>query len=215
VQQAIDGVRDLVAVIVPGDERERADQCDCQSWLASTPDIYRRVKPATPAKHLVSYAVLIDERDGSVFLVDHRLAGLWLPAGGHVEPGEDPAACARREAAEELGIEADFRIAGPVPFFVTVNRTVDVAGPDASVADRAAHRPHTDVSLWYILAGWRDMPIVLDEREFAGGRWWRAAELESADPGRFDPGLGRFLAKLRARGVPGQVSSGPHACLAG
>lgn len=197
MQQAIDGVRDLVAAIVPADDRERADQRDCQSWLASTPDIYRLVKPATPAKHLVSYAVLIDERDRSVFLVDHRLAGLWLPAGGHVEPGEDPAACARREAAEELGIEADFSIAGQVPFFVTVTRTVDVAGPDASPADQAAHRPHTDVSLWYVLSGRQDMPIALDEREFAGGRWWRAAEVESADPRFFDPGLGRFLAKLR------------------
>lgn len=198
MQRAIEGVRELVAAIVPADDRERADQRDCQSWLASTPDIYRRVKPATPPKHLVSYAVLVDERDCSVFLVDHRLAGLWLPAGGHVEPGEDPADCARREATEELGIEADFRIGGEVPFFVTVNRTMDVAGPDASAADRAAHRPHTDVSLWYVLSGRRDLSMVLDEREFAGGRWWRAAELESADPRLFDPGLGRFLAKLRS-----------------
>ncbi len=198
MQRAIEGVRDLVTAIIPADERERADQRDCQSWLASTPDIYRRVKPATPAKHLVSYAVLVDERDCGMFLVDHRLAGLWLPAGGHVEPGEDPADCARREAAEELGIDADFRIAGEVPFFVTANRTVDVAGPDASPADQAAHRPHTDVSLWYVLSGRRDMSVVLDDREFAGGRWWCAAELESADPRLFDPGLGRFLAKLRS-----------------
>ncbi|MFE5112552.1 hypothetical protein [Streptomyces sp. NPDC056663] len=25
-----------------------------------------------------------------MLLVAHRKAGLWLPAGGHVEPGEDP-----------------------------------------------------------------------------------------------------------------------------
>jgi hypothetical protein len=27
---------------------------------------------------------------GSVLLCDHRLSGLWLPTGGHVESGEHP-----------------------------------------------------------------------------------------------------------------------------
>ena len=81
----------LVAAIEPFDDVERAHQTDVLAWLASTPDVYRRVRPATPPSHLVSYAVLTDPGDWSVFLVDHRLAGLWLPAGGHVEPGEEPA----------------------------------------------------------------------------------------------------------------------------
>ena len=135
----------------------------------------------------MSYAVLTDPRDGSVFLVDHRLSGLWLPAGGHVEPGEDPAATAGREALEELGLEADFSIAGRRPVFVTSTRTT---GPDS----------HTDVSLWYLLAGYPGMPVVLDPREFAGGRWWTGPELVAADPARFDPHMGRFLAKVRGAG---------------
>jgi 8-oxo-dGTP pyrophosphatase MutT (NUDIX family) len=68
-------------------------------------DLVAEIVPAPP-KHLVSYAVLIDPRDASVFLVDHILAGLALPPGGHVEPGEDPADTVRREAMEELGIQA-------------------------------------------------------------------------------------------------------------
>ncbi|HEY2264079.1 MAG TPA: NUDIX domain-containing protein [Streptosporangiaceae bacterium] len=176
----------LVAAIEPFDETERAQQGDALAWLASTPDIYRRVKPATPRRHLVSYAFLADPRDGSVFLVDHRLSGLWLPAGGHVEPGEEPSVTAEREALEELGIEADFSIAGRRPVFVTVTPTV---GPDS----------HTDVSLWYLLAGHPGMPIVLDPREFSAGRWWSGPQLESADPALFDPCMGRFLAKLRSR----------------
>jgi 8-oxo-dGTP diphosphatase len=74
--------------------------------LKVTPDIYRRQKPATPAKHLVSYAVLIDPHDMAMFLVDHRRAGLCLPPGGHVEQGEDPADTGRREVMEELSIRA-------------------------------------------------------------------------------------------------------------
>jgi len=175
----------LVAAIEPYDDTERADQADVLGWLASTPDIYRRVKPATPPRHLVSYAVLTSPRNGHVFLVDHRLAGLWLPTGGHVEPQEAPAVTAAREAREELGIEADFSIAGRRPVLVTVTQTT---GPDS----------HTDVSLWFLLAGYPGMPVVLDPGEFAGGRWWTGPELESADPALFDPAMGRFLAKLRS-----------------
>jgi 8-oxo-dGTP pyrophosphatase MutT (NUDIX family) len=176
----------LVAAIEPFDDTERAHQADTLAWLASTNDIYRRARPATPPRHLVSYAVLADPRDGSVFLVDHRLSGLWLPAGGHVEPLEEPAVTVAREAREELGIEADFSVAGRRPVFVTVTPTT---GPD----------PHTDVSLWYLLAGQPGMPITLDPREFSGGRWWTGPQLESADPALFDPCMGRFLARLRGQ----------------
>jgi 8-oxo-dGTP diphosphatase len=102
------GVAALIAAIEPFGDTERSRQADALAWLASTPDVYRRIRPATPPRHMVSYAVLTDPRDWSMFLVDHRLAGLWLPAGGHVEPGEEPAVTAAREAREELGVDADF-----------------------------------------------------------------------------------------------------------
>lgn len=65
----------------------------------------------------------------------------------------------------------------------------------------AADAGHTDVSLWYLLAGYRAMPVTLDPREFSGGRWWSAGQIEAAGPGRLDPHLGRFLAKLRSPGL--------------
>jgi 8-oxo-dGTP diphosphatase len=181
-----DAVRMLVSGIVPADETERAHRRDALAWLGSTRDIYRRAKPATPPKHLVSYAVLLDPRDATVFLGNHVLAGLCLPPGGHVEPGEDPADTVRREAREELGIEADFSAAGSRPVFVTVTRT---AGTDGR---------HTDVSLWYVISGRPGMWIDLDRREFTGGRWWTAADIESADPARFDPHIRRFIGKVRS-----------------
>jgi hypothetical protein len=45
------------------------------------------------------------------------------------------------------------------------------------------------------------MPVTLDPREFSGGRWWSAGQIEAAGPGRLDPHLGRFLAKLRSPGL--------------
>ena len=131
----------------------------------------------------MSYVVPVDRADGSVLLIDHVNAGLWLPPGGHVEPGEDPAETARREAFEELGFEVTVR----EPIFITVTPTVGI------------DRGHTDVSLWYPVVAERTWPLVADDREFTEARWWSAAEVEDADPNRFDPHFLRFLRKLRQR----------------
>lgn len=47
----------LISTLTPRDALEAAHQADALAWLASTDDVYRRVKPATPPKHLVSYVV--------------------------------------------------------------------------------------------------------------------------------------------------------------
>jgi 8-oxo-dGTP pyrophosphatase MutT (NUDIX family) len=156
------------------------------SWLAGTDDIFRRVKPRTPSPHLVSYFLLVDRPAGSVLLCDHRLSGLWLPTGGHVEPGEHPFRTVRREAAEELGVSAEpGATVGDKPFFLTMTETVG----------RPAER-HVDVSLWFALAGQVGQPLRPDQREFAGVRWWTAGELHRAGRDRFEPHLLRALHAL-------------------
>jgi 8-oxo-dGTP pyrophosphatase MutT (NUDIX family) len=116
-------VRDLVRALVPLDEREAAHRADTLAWLRRTDDVYRRVKPATPEKRLVSHVVPVDPVDGAVLLVDHVDAGLWLPPGGHAEPDEHPAATAARETREELGVAAGADLES-APVFLTVTRTV-------------------------------------------------------------------------------------------
>lgn len=101
-------VHGLVRDITPGDAVEAGHQVDTLRWLEATDDVFRRVKPATPDRHLVSYVAITDPADGSSLLVDHINAGLWLPPGGHVEPGEHPAETARRETREELAVEPAF-----------------------------------------------------------------------------------------------------------
>lgn len=173
----------LLAQVEPSDAEERRHLRRARDWLATTDDVFRRVPPRTPPVHLVAYAVLRDPGDGAVLLVDHRRSGLWLPPGGHLEVGEHPADAARRELHEELGLE---RLRPPeVPAFLTVSRTV---GP---VVDR-----HTDVTLWYVLAGSRDDVLSPDPREVRGTAWWTPADVEDAGPGTAEPHLGRFVAKL-------------------
>jgi 8-oxo-dGTP diphosphatase len=176
----------LVSGIEPTDDLGRDHRENALSWLAGTDDIARRAKPRTPAPHLVSYFLLLDGSASSVLLCDHRLSGLWLPPGGHVEPGEHPLDTVRREAIEELGVTALFDEAtGAKPFFLTMTETV---GPPAA--------RHVDVSLWFALTGRIDQLLQPDQREFARIRWWTVTELRQANLDRFEPHLLRALDAL-------------------
>jgi 8-oxo-dGTP pyrophosphatase MutT (NUDIX family) len=185
----------LVSGIEPTDDLGREHRRNALSWLARTDDIFRRVKPVTPSPHLVSYFLLVDRPAGSVLLCDHRLSGLWLPAGGHVEPGEHPFDTVRREAAEELGVTAQPDPAsGASPFLLTMTETV---GPPAT--------RHVDVSLWFAFAGHIRQPLHPCPREFAQVRWWAGAELANADLGRFEPHLVRALGALSLTSPAGRT----------
>ncbi|WP_433663337.1 NUDIX hydrolase [Nocardia sp. CA-128927] len=177
---ATTAVAEIVGGIAPFDALEQEHIDEALAWLASTDDVFRRVKPATPPRHLVSYVVLVDPKARAVLLGRHRLAGLWLPTGGHVDPGEHPLETARREAFEEIGIHADFTITGTTPLFLTITTT---NGMDS----------HDDVSLWYLVRGTRSQRYTLDAREFSAEHWWDIDRFAIPDS---DPHFGRFLAKL-------------------
>ena len=176
-----DKIIKIVAAIKPLDDLEREHRDATIEWIRSGAPIFRTMKPDIPPKHLVSYFALVDVQRGKMLLVDHKLAGLWLPSGGHVEVGEDPHATVVREIAEELKLAADF--IQPNPLFITVTRTLG----------RGAH---TDVSLWYLLRGDSSRAIEFDRGEFHSVRWFGFDEIPFE---RSDPHMRRFVKKLRAR----------------
>jgi 8-oxo-dGTP diphosphatase len=173
-------IAEVIAAIEPLDEFERKHRDSTLEWIHSGAPIFRTRKPDVPPKHLVSYFALLDDRRGKILLVDHKLARLWLPSGGHVEPDEDPHATVVRELSEELGLAAEFM--QPDPMFITVTRTV---------GDGA----HIDVSLWYSLRGDSSRAIEFDRGEFHGVRWFGFDEIPFE---RSDPHMHRFVAKLSA-----------------
>jgi 8-oxo-dGTP diphosphatase len=170
-------IRDEVASILPLDELEENHRADVLAWIDSGAPLCRTAKPATPPKHLVSYIAVIDGRD--MLLVDHRSAQLWLPPGGHVEPGEHPRETVVRELFEELKVVAKHDISEPL--MVTCSTTVGLTAG------------HDDVSLWYVVAVDRSQDIQFDQQEFARIRWFSHSDVPIH---RSDPYLGRFLAKL-------------------
>jgi len=63
-----------VSSIVPLDEEEQNTQKEVLDWIDSGVELCRIEKPATPAKHLVSYFVVFDYP--YLLLVDHIKAQL-------------------------------------------------------------------------------------------------------------------------------------------
>ena len=177
-------VVDLVSSIAPHDEVESRHQAEVLEWIATGAPLWRTQKPAVPPVHLVAYAALVDPHARSILLCDHRLSGLWLPTGGHVEIAEDPADAAARELGEELGVIAAPLDGDDRPRFVT--RTVTV-GEDGG---------HTDVSLWFAFRGNVSEPLRPDPDEFAGVHWWPVGDIREGPDARFDPHLPRFVAML-------------------
>jgi 8-oxo-dGTP diphosphatase len=188
--QAMSDFADLVARLVgaiePLDDLEADDQAACLAWIASGAPLCRTQKPATPPQHLVAYAVAVDPARRQLLLVDHRQAELWLPTGGHVEPGEHPATAARRELHEELNLGADSLAGADAPVMVTLT----------TAAGRTVR--HVDVSLWYAFHVDTDTRLRPDPGEFAAVRWWPFDQASSATTERIGPNIGRFLAKADA-----------------
>jgi 8-oxo-dGTP diphosphatase len=176
----VETIAQIVEAIEPLDDLEREHRDRTLEWIRSGASIFRTLKPDVPPMHLVSYFALVDEKRGKMLLVDHKIAGLWLPSGGHVEPDEDPRATVVREVAEELSLAADFMQPGPL--FITVTRVGGGIG-------------HTDVSLWYLLRGDSSRAIEFDRGEFHGVRWFGFDEIPFE---RSDPHMRRFVVKLRA-----------------
>ena len=172
-----DAIRAELAAITPLDALESEHLADALAWIDSGAELFRVVKPATPPKHLVSYFAVVDS--DHVLLVDHKNARLWLPSGGHVEPGEHPRTTVLRELAEELGFAAGHAIEAPL--MVTCTTTV---GSTAG---------HTDVSLWYVVRADRCQPLRFDAAEFHAVKWFQFSEVPL---NRSDPHMARFIRKL-------------------
>ena len=172
-------IHNTVSSIIPLDEIEREHIYFVLNWIESGREIFRTEKPATPDTHLVSYFVVVSPDMNQILLVDHKKAELWLPPGGHVEPGEDPKETVRREAKEELGIEVEFLCEEPI--LLTVTKTV------GNVAE------HNDVSLWYLLKGDPSQVLDYDRQEFNRIHWFGIDEIPFE---KSDPHMKRFLQKM-------------------
>ena len=104
----------------------------------------------------------------------HRKNQMWLPAGGHIEPDEDPIEAVVREVREETGIEAEVVSRAAVYGFATPPQ---LPPPMVILVEDIAEGPHQHIDMIYALRP-RSEGSSLSE-EFV---WVTAAALRANDP---------------------------------
>jgi 8-oxo-dGTP pyrophosphatase MutT (NUDIX family) len=116
--------------------------------------------------HVTGSAFVVGPR--GVILHRHRILGIWVQPGGHVDVGETPWDASRRETSEETGLAVEHP--GGVPTMVHV----DVhPGP----------RGHTHLDLRYLLDGGDadPKPPPEESQEVAWFSWEQALEITEPD----------------------------------
>lgn len=156
-----DSVRDAVAVRRPVDARERASIEELVSELDRLASPFDDEADLT---HVTASAIVTGAR--GVVLHLHKRMGIWLQPGGHVDPDEEPADAALREAREETGL--------PVALMGRSLAHVDVhAGP----------RGHRHLDLRYLVAA-EDVEPDPPDHESQDVRWFSWSDaIALAEPG--------------------------------
>lgn len=98
-----EAVKDTVRGRRPVDARERESQA---AFLEQVERLTRPADEFSDRVHVTASAILVTPDRRRVLLHRHKRLGLWLQPGGHIDAGEQPWDAARREAAEETGLEA-------------------------------------------------------------------------------------------------------------
>ncbi|HSA49596.1 MAG TPA: NUDIX hydrolase [Yinghuangia sp.] len=139
-------------------------------WLAELPRVYS------------GSAVLVTDEHGRVLLLEASFRKAWLLPGGCLSDDEDPKECARRELAEETGLDLPIGALLDVDWRGADPREEHLAAPVAQFLFDGGSIP-------------ADTPIVLDH-ESLSARWCTLPEAKELLP---DVAYDRLRRALDAR----------------
>jgi 8-oxo-dGTP pyrophosphatase MutT (NUDIX family) len=156
----------------PVDERERTS---IERFLREVDALAEPFSEHADSTHVTASAFVVGPR--GVVLHRHRVLGIWIQPGGHIDPGETPWDAAVRETTEETGLTVVHHCGTPRLAHVDVH-----PGP----------RGHTHLDLRYLLDGGdADPKPPPDESQDVGWFAWDEA-LAIAEP--YMKGILRALA---------------------
>ncbi len=142
------------------------------------PELHKSTTSRLP-QHFVATAYVVD--GAKVLLVHHRKIGLWLPAGGHIEPDEDPAEAAIREVKEETGLNV--RLLGPVDEKGNGDGVRMLPTPHHLQIEQIAEGPHEHIDFVYVgtpISGQLERnPESIDVRWFTGDELDTASHMDA------------------------------------
>lgn len=98
-------------------------------------------RPLPPSRDFTVATFVVHQ--GRVLLLFHKKLQMWLPPGGHIEPGELPDQAAVREVQEETGLQVELVSA---PAFTGVPGPLPLARPEGiQLEDIAPGHQHIDL----------------------------------------------------------------------
>jgi len=155
--------RDLLADYRPVDVREQAFHARLRLLLDSPAPFSRR--QFAPG-HLTASAFVLSPEADALLLILHKKLGIWVQPGGHVEATDvSLEAAARREVAEEVGLELPGGVTGAI-FDIDIH-------PIPARKDEAAHE-HFDVRFCYRAA----TRAIRASDEVSASSWVELGEIE-------------------------------------
>lgn len=135
--------------------------------------------------HITASGIVFDPiSNAKIIVIKHPYINLWLPPGGHIEPGESPQDAAIREVHEEVGLTVSFHkwhVNARHPF------DIDVHPIPANSIKREPKHLHCDFR--YLLASLDDKHINAE----LINQWRTLSELSFAGARRLDYKLTRYL----------------------
>lgn len=155
--------------------------------LPPEPDVGTRDRPLERA----AARVLLLDSDDRALLVAHapdRDRTVWTAPGGGLEPDEEHLAAARRELAEELGVETDV---GPLIWRRRVTFSFRTVWIDQDERWFVARTHHLDVG---------SMPLT--DPGALRARWWSVEELHTTTDELAPAAIARHLQDLLDHGPP-------------
>lgn len=141
----------------------------------------RRTMPG----HVTTSAFVVSPDLSQVLLIHHRTIGRWLQPGGHYEPADSFAASAAREAVEETAVQGlrlhSWHAGGDLPLVIDSHEV-----PGKATRSEVDHYHH---DLQYLFIADPEQPLVAQEDEVFGARWFALDALADISP--------RGLARIR------------------
>lgn len=117
-------------------------------------------------------------RENKVLLLKHKLLGIWLPPGGHIELDEDPNEAVVREAKEETGL--DITLVGEKRSYNSPYKARELVPPrflSRHFFDKTGTHEHVDMAYF----AHADSGTVRPEIEGGEIRWFTREEIEHND----------------------------------
>ncbi len=115
-------------------------------------------------------------REGRTLLHKHRKLGLWLPPGGHIEPGESPDEAVLREVLEETGLKAEF-VERPSEPVIHDERVESLHQPQRVQIEAIPNHPH-HIDLIYFMSAPKGEVVP---EPGASWTWFTPEELETPE----------------------------------